>query len=233
MARETQDARAQEAAEGRLTARPRRNVTARPRRGRLRLAHGAELYVPSTYLPTRPSALVLTLHGAHGGPAHGFGQLLPLADDAGLMLLAPKSQRGTWDLLRSGYGQDVATIDQLLETVFSRYAVDPSRVFISGFSDGASYALSLGLTNGDLFDGVVAFSPGFVDLRDPRGKPRVFISHGIEDTVLPIERTSRRIVPQLRASGYRVRYREFRGPHTVPPPIARDAVAWLARLPRR
>jgi len=31
-----------------------------------------------------------------------------------------------------------------------------------GFSDGASYALSVGITNGDLFTHVIAFSPGFV-----------------------------------------------------------------------
>jgi predicted esterase len=35
---------------------------------------------------------------------------------------------------------------------------------VSGFSDGASYALSIGPANGDLFTHVMAFSPGFADL---------------------------------------------------------------------
>ena len=40
--------------------------------------------------------------------------------------------------------------------------VDRQRVCASGFSDGASYALSLGAANGDLFTHIAAFSPGFM-----------------------------------------------------------------------
>jgi phospholipase/carboxylesterase len=54
----------------------------------------------------------------------------------------------------------------------------------------------------------------------------VFVAHGIADAVLPIGRCSRRIVPALRRAGYRVEYREFDGPHTVPPHIARAGVDW-------
>lgn len=61
----------------------------------------------------------------------------------------------------------------------------------------------------------------------PVGDPRVFLSHGRADTVLPIDRTSRRIVPQLRAAGVPVEVREFDGPHTVPPGIAEEAVRHL------
>ena len=60
-----------------------------------------------------------------------------------------------------------------------------------------------------------------------RGTPRVFVSHGLFDNVLPIDRCSRRIVPALRSAGYEVDYHEFGGPHTVPPSIADDAAAWL------
>lgn len=224
-------ATAGEAAPGRLSARPRGRVAARAPRGRRKLPHGAELYVPRGYEPGRPSALVLTLHGAHGDPGNGFGQLLPLADDAGLILLAPKSARATWDVAYGGFGADVAAIDDLLRRVFARYAVDPNRVFVSGFSDGASYAVSLGLVNGDLFRAVAAFSPGFATGEPSRRKPRVFVSHGTRDTVLPLERTSRPLVRALRGGGYDVVFRRFDGPHTVPPPIAREAVAWLLRRP--
>src|SRR5205814_5771055 len=54
----------------------------------------------------------------------------------------------------------------------------------------------------------------------PRGRPRVFVSHGTADTVLPIDQCSRRIVPRLRQASYDVMYQEFEGPHTVPPEIA-------------
>ena len=92
---------------------------------------------------------------------------------------------------------------------------------------GSSYALSLGLTNGDLFDAVIAFSPGFSADGRRHGTPSIFVSHGVEDTVLPIQATSRVIVPALKKRGYDVDYREFQGPHTVPPRIARAAAASL------
>ena len=52
------------------------------------------------------------------------------------------------------------------------------------------------------------------------GTPRFFVSHSTRDDVLPIERCSRRIVPQLGRAGYEVTYREFECDHTVPPEVA-------------
>jgi predicted esterase len=171
---------------------------------------------------------VVLLHGAGGNAEAGLSLLRTLADEAGLMLLAPASRKQTWDVIVGGYGPDVALIDRALAQTFSRYAVDPARCAVSGFSDGASYALSLGLTNGDLFTHIIAFSPGFMAPRELQGKPPIFISHGTRDDVLPIDRCSRRIVPELQRRDYDVDYREFEGPHTVPPDIARGALTWFA-----
>lgn len=92
------------------------------------------------------------------------------------------------------------------------------------FPDGASYALSLGITNEDVFTHILAFSPGFLAPVAQRGTPAVFISHGTRDAVLPIDACSRKIVPRLQRAGYDVRYREFPGGHVIPPEIAREAV---------
>jgi len=126
-----------------------------------------------------------------------------------------------------GYGPDVEFIDRALDWAFDRLTLDTRKLAITGFSDGASYALSLGITNGDLFTRVIAFSPGFMAPATRRRKPQVFVSHGTRDRVLPIERCSRRIVPQLDHAGYRVRYREFEGGHVVPPEIGHRAVRWF------
>jgi phospholipase/carboxylesterase len=188
------------------------------------------LYVPSACRVDRPAPLVVLLHGAGGNADYGIGLLRSLADELGVILLAPASRRQTWDVILDGFGLDVADIDRALESVFGRYRIDPGRLAIGGFSDGASYALSLGLTNGDLFTHVLAFSPGFMAPGTRRGKPRLFLSHGTHDDVLPIDHCSRRIVPRVRRAGYDVTYREFDGPHTVPAGIARQAVEWaLAR----
>ena len=186
------------------------------------------LYVPESYGgPESPAPMAVVLHGAGGRASDAMALLRPLADATGMLLLAPTSHQYTWDVIVGGYGPDVGAIDGALEEAFSRYAVEPTRMAIGGFSDGASYALSLGINNGDLFSDVLAFSPGFMAPSVRAGAPRFFVSHGTRDDVLPIGFCSRRVVPQLERMGYEVEYREFEGGHTVPPEILLDAIGWF------
>jgi len=187
------------------------------------------LYVPQSYSPSKPAPLVMLLHGAGGNAAAWFGTYGTRADALGVVMLAPESRGGTWDAIRGEFSFDVAFIDSALRSVFERCAIDPTRIAIAGFSDGASYAISLGLPNGDLFTHVIAYSPGFVRDVGWHGKPPVFISHGTLDPILPIESTSRVIVPGLRARGYSVEFTEFVGAHEVPPPISTKALDWFLR----
>ena len=188
------------------------------------------LYVPPD-AATRASPLVVVLHGAGSSAGAATALLDGLADEHGLVLLAPDSRGSTWDVIRSDFGPDVAFLDRALERVFTRCPIDTRRVALAGFSDGASYALSLGVANGDLFTHVIAFSPGFAAPPAAIGRPRLFVSHGIHDPVLPIDRCSRRLVPGLRASRYDTTYEEFDGGHSVPVELAQRSIAWL-EVPR-
>jgi len=195
---------------------------------RLRTERDALLYVPKSADPDRPAPLLVYLHGATGSEREGIRRLTGFADELGFLLLSPASEDGTWDAIRDGYGVDVRIVDQALQRAFVKRRIDPRRLALAGFSDGASYALGLGLANGDLFASVLAFSPGFIPHGSTRtGKPRVFVSHGTKDSILPIETCSRHLVPELKGAGYPVTYREFDGPHGVPPEIARDAMKWF------
>ena len=219
-------------ARGRLRARPSGTGGGTPvglRPVELGTGSGGYLYVPAGYGARRPAPLVLLLHGAGEDARDGLALLRQQADEAGLILLALSSRGPTWDLIlgRGRYGHDVAAIDETLHQTFSSYAVDPGRVAVGGYSDGASYAISLGISNGDLFGHVLAFSPGFMAPVGRVGSPRFFVSHGTRDVWLPIDRTSRRLVPELEGAGYEVLYREFEGPHVVPPSIAQEAAGWL------
>lgn len=123
-----------------------------------------------------------------------------LADANHLILVAPFSRSGSWDIISSDrFGPDVNFIDYALNSVFKRFAINASKVAIGGFSDGASYSLSLCLINGDLFTHILAFSPGFFYSPETFGKPEVYISHGTHDTVLPINPCSRKIVPDCKS----------------------------------
>ena len=218
------------ARQGRLTARPESPTEeGQPGSHRLDVRGGRDalLAVPAGYRPGTRMPLALMLHGAGGTAEHGLGLLGTFADERGVIVPSVPSQRQTWDVIMGGFGTDVAAIDEALGIVFERYAVDPTRLAVAGFSDGASYALSLGITNGALFSHIVAFSPGFAAPGPEEGEPKVYVSHGTRDQVLPIERCSRQLVPVLRQAGYEVMYREFDGPHTVPTAIVQEAMGWF------
>jgi phospholipase/carboxylesterase len=194
----------------------------------IRQERDAVLYVPKSVNAEVASPLLVYLHGA-GGPRQSETQrMTAAADEHGVILLSPSSIDATWDAIRGSYGADVRVIDEALARTFVSCKVDARRIGCSGFSDGASYTLGFGLSNGDLFKSVLAFSPGFIPSGSkPGGKPRLFVSHGTSDTILPIDSCSRVMVPQFKRDGYNVTYREFDGPHTVPPAILGDAMKWF------
>ena len=218
------------ASDGRLSARPATGIVTSLRSGPLGLGSGDRdgvIQMPSAP-PGGPMPLLVFLHGATQSGAGMLRRIGPAADRAGIAVLAPDSRGTTWDAIRDGFGDDVAFLNRALEHVFQRLAVDPARVALGGFSDGASYAISLGLANGDLFPRIAAFSPGFVISADAHGRPRFFVSHGTSDQILPIDRCSRVIVPRLQSMGYDVTFREFEGRHEMPADVAREGLQWLA-----
>lgn len=184
------------------------------------------LYVPKGYRPGVASPLLVLFHGA-GGTAQSVSYAFPLADTHGVIILAPDSRdQRTWDLVLGSYGQDADFLGQALGVAMRRCSVDRQRMSIGGHSDGASYGLSFGIGTGDLFGHILAFSPGVLNPVDVKGKPRIFISHGTEDAVMPIDDTSRRFVPRLQKLGYDVTYREYAGRHAVPIEIVGEGFEW-------
>jgi phospholipase/carboxylesterase len=187
------------------------------------------LYVPRGYKADAPAPMLLMLHGA-GGTSQSVSYTFAIADDLGFIVLAPDSRdEATWDLLLHGYAEDVEFIGAALHDTYARCSVDRKRMAIAGHSDGASYALSLGIGTGDTFGHILAFSPGVMQPAEVHGKPKIFISHGLSDPVMPIDVTSRTFVPRLRKLGYDVTFREYEGRHGVPPAIVREGFDWWLR----
>jgi phospholipase/carboxylesterase len=178
-----------------------------------------------------PRPLLVMLHGAAGTGRRAMKLVLALAEARRCAVLAPDSRGATWDAIPGGFGPDVRFLERALAETFARYAVDRTRIAAAGFSDGATYALGLGRANGDLFSHIMAFSPGFLIPVRATGAPRIFVSHGRQDHVLPIDSCSRRLVPALRRERYEVRYREFDGKHEVPAAVAEEALDWFTAAP--
>lgn len=194
-------------------------------------ARGPHLLVvpPAARAPMR---LLVFFHGA-GGRAADSLTVLRQTDDAPdeadvgaepVALLLPTSEGATWDLLVGGLGPDLLALDEALAASFQALPIND--VAVGGFSDGASYALSLALANGHLAAAGMAFSPGFVAPPRQIGRPRLWVSHGRSDRVLPVERCGRRVVRTLSEAGYDVRYDEFDGGHDITPDLVRQAFSW-------
>jgi phospholipase/carboxylesterase len=216
--------------DGRLSANPGQPTLEPPPPGTLTLPVGGGakaplLRVPSGLDVSESVPLVVMAHGANGRPSGSIHRLDDIVGNRAL-ILAPGSEEASWDMIYGGLGPDVARLDAALNWTFRRFSIDTHRLAMAGFSDGGSWALTLGLINGDLFSHVIAYSPGFVADGTAVGTPLVWISHGTEDTVLP-PRTSEPIVRALRANGYPVWYVRFPGRHELPPEIAARGMRWF------
>lgn len=217
--------------DGRLKARPRSGVKTTVT-GRTTLGIGGSrdglLQMPAV-VPDAPLPLLVLLHGANGSAERQLGRFNAIPSDHGVAVLAIDSRDRTWDgVMGAGYGPDVEFINLALDKVFRQVAIDPRRLTIGGFSDGASYGISLGLANGDLFPRIAAMSTGFLIPGKTAGKPKILMTHGTSDDILPIDQCGRKVAAGLRKRGYDVTLREFDGRHEIPPAIATEVFSWIA-----
>jgi len=185
------------------------------------------LHVPAGYDPATPAPLLVWLHGGGGNASDAEG-LFPLADDYGVVVLSLDSRHNTWDAIDSPYGPDLRFIERAMRHVVDRVAIDPSRIALGGLSDGASYALAVGRSNGDLFTHLVGISPwGLKPPGPPIGEPVILIGHGTRDTVYPEWHSRRVLAPRFAEAGYDVTYFTFDGPHWVTEDAGRAIMGWL------
>src|SRR6266542_2362529 len=191
---------------------------------------GVVYAAPDADRVSRP--LLVLLHGANGSGARILSRMQSQVATPGVVIFAPDSRGITWDVVRDGVGADVHFLDDALRAVFDRYPIDRARVCVAGHSDGASYALTLGITNGELFPQVMAFSAGFLAVKAPSNvRPRIFLAHGRDDEILSFEASGRHIAAMLERSGYDVTFRPFDGGHALKPEVVREAISWWSLPP--
>jgi phospholipase/carboxylesterase len=186
------------------------------------------LYVPKKYKNGVPMPLLMMLHG-FAGFGTGVRYTFPLAEEFGVIVIAPESRELTWGQSAPGFDQDVRYLGAAFRHVSSFLDVDPAHVALGGHSDGAGYALSMGLAYGETFNHLMIFSEGLMIPFRKQGKPKIFIGHGIDDHQMPIDDTSRKFVPKLKSEGYDVTYREYEGGHGTPVSVVREAFEWFLR----
>lgn len=186
------------------------------------------VYAPTTYAADAPIGMLVLLHGAGGHSANILEAFVPYAESSGILILAPESRFQTWDVIATGaFGHDIERISEAVEYVLRRSRVEGSRTWIAGHSDGATYALSLGIANGDRFSKIAAFAAGFLVAPQRSGRPEVLLMHGTHDPILPYSNVTDKIIPQLETWGYPTRLITHTGGHLIPAAMADSAFAWL------
>ena len=125
------------------------------------------------------------------------------------------------------------TLIRFAEELISTYPVDPSRVYLMGFSQGAIMSLGAAITHPTRFAGAVAMSGrllertfnGVAPADQLDGLP-LMVVHGTRDTVIPIN-FGRAIRDKLSTLPVALDYREYDMAHHVTDRSIADINAWL------
>ena len=122
-----------------------------------------------------------------------------------------------------------------VDEVISNYKVDPKRVYIGGFSQGAILTLGTGLLNSEKIAGVVCLSGHLygefaeqIPLTQGLNGLSIFISHGRQDKVLAFSKMDRDAA-YLKNKGIDVTARFYDSAHNISQENFRDMVLWIRK----
>jgi len=163
--------------------------------------------VPSAYDRTKPTPVVLALHGAsmNGRIMEGFSGLTPKAEEAGFIVVYPDGGPGPlfhlWNsgtfpaTLRKKNFDDVGFIAKLLDELATIVNVDAKRVYCAGLSNGGMMAYRLAAELSDRIAAIAAVSGTMVceECKPKRGVP-ILHFHGTKDTLVPYEGVAKELV---------------------------------------
>src|SRR5262249_45610315 len=150
----------------------------------------------------------------------------------GVMVLAPTSRDRTWSIMRRE-DADAEPLKAMVAFVAERYPVDPTRVLLTGMSDGATYTLLCGVREGAPFThlapacGVVHPLLMAGETRERIRGRRIYLIHGALDWMFPVNIT-RMAGELLKESGAQLVYREIEDlSHTYPRDENPAILDWL------
>ncbi len=109
------------------------------------------LYVPRSYDRTKPTPLVISMHGAGGWPTQQMtlSEWNRLADSQGFIVVYPSGLEGVGPRVwRVGpdFAKDVRFISEMIDKLEAAYNIDPARIYANGFSNGGGMAFVLSCT---------------------------------------------------------------------------------------
>ena len=197
----------------------------------------AILLTPTEIDPAKRYPLITVLHGAGRQDEMLVKACRDEPEKRDALFLVPRSLLPTWDLIASPERPDLDFLEYAYDLIFRRYPVDAGRQALLGYSDGASYALSVGLSNPHLFRAVMGWAAGFIALDptfnlDADRKPAVLLEYGTHDQLFPFERVAVPMRENLRKAGYTVEFRvDQGGKHWPSADFLSEALDWFFSEP--
>src|SRR6202521_18965 len=198
---------------------------------------GFSLYVPEYYTPDRAWPLVMALHGGSGNGRGFLWSWLRDARSLGAILVAPTatgntSNKSTWALM--GEETDTPNLVRILDSMRSRWNIDPTKLLLTGMSDGGTFCYVTGLEGASPFTHLApvaaTFHPLMAEMADAerlRGLP-IYLVHGRLDWMFPVQ-VARQTQAALSAAGADVIYRELDDlSHCYPREMNAPILNWLA-----
>jgi phospholipase/carboxylesterase len=201
-----------------------------------------QLHQPADSPPAAGYPAIVAIHG-RGSHA---GDLIELAPYFGADWLTVTPQAPNelgfgyhwYEVLRvgdpepRGFAYSIDLLQQFIARLPSAYPVDPQRIFLMGFSQGAVMSFALGLTQPQRYAGIVAMS-GYIANETKHNADRaalanlpILITHGTRDTVIPIT-FGREAQTWLNETPAQVEYHEYPMGHQVSDASLNDVVRWL------
>ncbi len=192
---------------------------------------GFSLYIPEYYTPERAWPLVMALHGGSGNGRGFLWSWLRDARSQGAILVAPTATGSTWALM--GEDTDTPNLARILDSVRGRWNVDPTKLLLTGMSDGGTFCYVTGLESASPFTHLApvaaTFHPLMAEMADAqrlRGLP-ISIVHGRLDWMFPVQ-VARQTKDALAAAGADVTYRELDDlSHCYPREMNAPILNWL------
>jgi predicted esterase len=170
------------------------------------------LYVPESYTPEYMWPLIVCLHGAYGHGDEYLWTWVRAARSARYLVLAPTSSGPTWSIMKPP--QDIESIRAMLTILHATYQIDPRRIYLSGLSDGGSFAYIAGLSCPLIFAGIAPVAGVLHPMTDELLRAKqglsvpLFVVHGARDPIFDV-RTVRSGCELMQKIGYQLTYTEL------------------------
>jgi len=183
----------------------------------------ANNHKPKTHIPdntTDSPPLILALHGTGMRGTDMIKALKETADELNMILIAPDALRpsGSGGFSWTYRDESEWMVNHMIKQAIENHNIDPTQIYLVGFSQGANIALIMGQTHPDLFAGVIPicghYEPQNASAKDNTTLPPFYLLTGARD---PWKKTYASAKRDLKASNTPVQLRMLTGKgHQIP-----------------